>query len=423
MSLKELMPENTPENFLKKLEEFDQIDNIDDDGLEAVSESEFLGLSNDVDNVVGSLESVIESGQCSRGTALLIYGSLESLADRIGYDLVLPSLEDDNVDVEQLHNVALEAFGDIIGRYIQAYVNYYKTLFAGLIILFRGRAKLALRHKNRIGEYRDEWKAKKGSLWSINQQGSSIGVSTAPIFFRHNKVEQKPYEAIADDMTFYRWLFGAYTKDLERLVNTAGTTIASVRCDSDEAVDKLVAKVIKLKNPVDLFSKRYLNSGPVLLGNIGFKITTTSAPKPAGRTDDYIKLAEMAGPSKVVRDVFMLKPFIDPSMIWKDLTVRTEDVLHYLDLMEESCDIMIDYVERMNVHLAPYKNAVDDVAKAFRDISGLDSQHKRAVKQITNYVDGIRSQHFWLVKTMSMNLMNLNTAGVHFISRLIARSK
>lgn len=387
------------------------------------NDEELSALSDDVDNFVCSLESIIESGQCSMGTATMVYASLENISNRMGIALALPSLEDDNVDPEQIHSIAMEAFGDIIGRIIQGYVNQYKTMFAALIIVFQGRAKLAQRHKRRIGEYRQEWKEKEGGLYKIRQTGSAVGFMTAQMFYRNNKVETDPMSAMSSDMTFYRWLFGPYSRTLEQMANTVGSTFKSVKIKGDEDVHKLVEKISKLKRPHEVFDNKYLNKGPILLGNCGFTLRTSKAPKPAGRGAEYDRLAEMSGKAMVHPVTKSLKKAFDPSMVWKDVNIKNADVLKYLDLLEESCDIIIDYVEKMKIHSAPYWSMVDDMKQAVSAVDGVGTSGKRAIKQCVGYGDSIRYQHFFLVKQMSMVLNNMSTAGTYFISRLIARSK
>jgi hypothetical protein len=392
-----------------------------DDPLQA--DDTLDALSDDVDTFVCSLESIIDSGQCSMGTATMVWASLESISVRMGVALTVPSLEDAGSDPEVIHNIAMEAFGDIIGRVIQAYVNKYKTMFAALIILFQGRAKLAQRHKRRIGEYRQEWKEKEQDLYKIRQTGSSNGMMTQQMFYRNNKVETDPMAAMTSDMAFYRWMFGPYSRTLEQMAKTVGSTFKSVKIKGEADVETLVGKIAKLKRPIEAFDDKYLNKGPILMGNVGFTLRTSKAPKPAGRTPEYEKLAEMSGKAMVYPVIKVLKKAFDPSFIWKDVVIKNADVLKYLDLLEESCDIIIDYVERMKIHTAPYWAMVDDMKGAAGAADGLNNNSKRAIKQCIGYGDSIRYQHFFLVKQMSMVLNDMSTAGTYFISRLIARSK
>lgn len=417
---------DVPKSKLKvSIESFDALravakDRVDDP---LQNDEQLSALSDDVDNFVTSLESIIDSGLCTMGTATMVYASLENISSRMGIEINLPSLEDENVDPEQIHNIAMEAFGDIIGRIIQAYVNKYKTLFAALIVLFQGRAKLAQRHKRRIGEYRQEWKEKEGGLYQIRQNGSAIGMMTAQMFYRNNRVETDPMAAMTSDMTFYRWMFGPYSRTLEQMADTVGKTFKSVKIKSDEDVHTLVVKISKLKRPHEVFDQKYLNKGPILMGNCGFTLRTSKAPKPAGRGAEYDRLAEMSGKAMVYPTIKVLKKLFDPSMIWKNVTIKNEDVLKYLDLLEESCDIIIDYVEKMKIHSAPYWSMVDDMKQAVGAADGVGNKSKRAIKQCVGYGDSIRYQHFFLVKQMSMVLNDMSTAGTYFISRLIARSK
>lgn len=405
------------------LESFDELEALNSDDLEGVGEEEFDDLSNDVDLFTDSLESLIETGECSPGTARMVYASLESIANRIGYNLQLPSLEDaTSVDVGQVHEIAMEAFGDIIGRFIQGYIGRYKLIFAALIILFQGRAKLAARHKERIGEYRKEWKEKESSLYRISQDGNAWGDSTALVFWRNNRVETNPCGALKDDLGFYRWLFGPYSRSLEQAARQVGSIFSSTRITSSEDVDKLVEKIIKCKPVSDLFDHKYLNKGPVLLTNLGFKLKSGRAPRPAGRTEQYQTLAVLSASNRVAVDSFPLRQLVDLSVVWKDLKVKNSDVLSYLDDLEDSCDLIIEYVNHMKVHTQPYWDMVEDMKKATANMDALSTKEKKAIKQAVKYGDSIRYQHFFLVKQMSQVLVNVNTGGTHFISRLIARA-
>jgi hypothetical protein len=425
MALSEYFEQLPKSKLTVSFENFDALKAVARDRVEdPLQGDETLdALSDDVDTFVCSLESIIDSGQCTMGTATMVWASLESISARMGVPLVVPSLEDVGTDPEQIHNIAMEAFGDIIGRVIQAYVNKYKTMFAALIMLFQGRAKLAQRHKRRIGEYRQEWKEKEQDLYKIKQTGSSVGMMTAQMFYRNNKVETDPAAAMASDMAFYRWFFGPYSRSLEQLAKTAGATVKSVKINNDGDVDTLVGKVSKLKRPHELFDTKYLNKGPILMGNCGFTLRTSKAPKPAGRTPEYEKLAEMSGKAMVYPVLKVLKKAFDPSMVWKDVNIKNADVLNYLDLLEESCDIIIDYVERMKIHTAPYWAMVDDIKHAAGSVDALGGPQKRAIKQVVGYCDSIRYQHFFLVKQMSLVINDMSTAGTYFISRLIARAK
>lgn len=380
-------------------------------------------LSDDVDTFVASVESIIDSGQCSRGTAAMVYASLESITTRMGIELTLPSLESDDYSAEDIHTIAMEAFSDILGRIIQGYVNKYKTMFAGLIILFRGRAKLAQRHKRRIGEYRQEWKEKGDEIYQIRQTGSALGLMTQQVFYANNRVVTDPFAQLTHDMTFYRWFFGPYSRSLEQAANTVGQTFKSTRINSDKDIETLVGKIVKLKRPAQLFDQKYLNKGPILMKNMGFTLKTSKAPRPAGRGAVYDRLAELAGKELVYPTAKVLKLTFDPSQIWKDVHIKTADVVKYLDMCDEACDIIIDYVERMKIHTAPYWNMVADMKQAADAVDGLSNDSKRALKQAIGFGDSIRYQHFFLVKQMSMVLNDVSIGCTYFISRLIARSK
>lgn len=388
---------------------------IHDDNLDA--------LADDVDTFVASVESIIDSGQCSKGTASMVYASLESISTRMGIELTLPSLESDEHNPEDIHNIAMEAFSDILGRIIQAYVNKYKTMFAGLIILFRGRAKLAMRHKRRIGEYRQEWKEKSDEIYQIRQTGSALGLMTQQVFYANNRVVTDPFAQLTHDMTFYRWFFGPYSRNLEQAANTVGKTFKSVNIRTDKDVETLADKITKLKRPAALFDQKYLNKGPILMKNVGFTLKTSKAPRPAGRGPVFDKLAEMSGKELVYPTAKVLKLAFDPSQIWKDVNIRTGDVMKYLDMCDEACDIIIDYVERMKIHTAPYWHMVDDMKQAASAVEGLSNTSKKALKQAIGFGDSIRYQHFFLVKQMSMVLNDVSIGCTYFISRLIARSK
>jgi hypothetical protein len=425
MALSEYFEELPKSKLTVSFENFDALravarDRVDDPLQADVS---LEALADDVDTFVCSLESIIDSGQCTMGTATMVWASLESISARMGVVLTVPSLEDAGTDPEVIHNIAMEAFGDILGRIIQGYVNKYKTMFAALIILFQGRAKLAQRHKRRIGEYRQEWKEKEKDLYKIRQTGSSNGMMTQQMFYRNNKVETDPMAAMASDMAFYRWMFGPYSRTLEQMAKTVGSTFKSVKIQGEKDIDTLVGKLVKLKRPIDVFDQKYLNKGPILMGNVGFTLRTSKAPKPAGRTPEYERLAEMSGKAMVYPVIKVLKKAFDPSFIWKDVVIKNDDVLKYLDLLEESCDIIIDYVERMKIHTAPYWAMVDDMKHVAGAADGVGNNAKRAIKQCIGYGDSIRYQHFFLVKQMSMVLNDMSTAGTYFISRLIARSK
>lgn len=405
------------------LEEFDELAALNSDDLDGVGEEEFDDLSNDVDLFTDSLESLIENNECSVGSARMVYASLESIANRIGYQLTLPSLEDASaVDPVEVHEIAMEAFGDIIGRFIQGYIGRYKTIFAGLIILFQGRAKLAARHKERIGEYRKEWKEKESSLYRISQDGNAWGDSTALMFWRNNRVETDPCGALKSDLVFYRWLMGPYSKSLENAARQVGSIFSGTRLQSTSDVDTLVGKIVKCKPVADLFDNKYLNKGPVLLTNLGFKLKKGRAPRPAGRSEMYQELAILSASNRVAIDQFPLRQIVDLSVVWKDLKVKNSEVLSYLDDLEDSCDLIIEYVNHMKVHTQPYWDMVEDMKKSTANMDNLSSTEKKAIKQAIKYGDTIRYQHFFLVKQMSQVLVNVNTGGTHFISRLIARA-
>lgn len=208
-----------------------------------------------------SIESLIKSGNCTAGTAMLIEQGVQNELGKLGLSLKRPSLESCDNDVVAYHQVTLEGIMDIIHRLTQGFIMYYNHHFDFVLELVRSNRKSLKVAKERLDDATENLDAK-------GLQNSKMVSGSLVELWYHFSTEHGPSENVISDIRHDLELSTAalitYPKALLDLAKKVEGILRGAKINDEAGVKALISKVTALPHPADLFPKNLIGGMPFL---------------------------------------------------------------------------------------------------------------------------------------------------------------
>jgi hypothetical protein len=238
------------------------------------------------------LKGLIERKELTPVMLGIIRQAAQDRAEAVGFEIALPAMESvEVVDIEAQGKIALEGFRNVILNMFQADVLAFKHMKDVISDLFRGASGMLAKYEKKTLENKREWNQVKGKLENESIRVAFTGLTDFLITDSANTDFEYTHfvSAVRADQAVSEFVLREYPKRILEQLRTVSKLLRGAKLDSDEGVMKLGKDVEKLKSPVELFDKKYLETE--LFGMRKFVVPKSGKGRATGGLDRLSELA------------------------------------------------------------------------------------------------------------------------------------
>lgn len=238
-----------------------------------------------------SIESLLKSGSCTAGTAMLIEQGVQNELGKLGLSLKRASLESCDNDVVAYHQATLEGIMDVIHRLTQTFIMYYNHHFDFVLELVRSSRKSLKVAKERLDDATENLDDKG------LQSSKMVTGSLVELWYHFTTDKGQPdniLSAIRHDLELSTAALVTYPKALLDLAGKVEGILRGAKVNDEAGLKALVSKIQALPHPADLFPKTFIGGMPFLsVTGVEINEGRKFAPITLGGVT-YDKLAQLA---------------------------------------------------------------------------------------------------------------------------------
>lgn len=253
------------------------------------------------------LAGMINRGDCTPIALSLLRHNMQTQAQRMGRELVMPALEGiDSISIEAQSTIALESVKNFLNNVVQEFVigfKHHKDLIGDFL---RTTSEITAKYEKKSLENGRHWHDVKKDI--DMSQTVSVGANGLYFFFAKGNEnptvgkllgEGKLLDALKEDVQISKYILTQYPKVVMQEMKSLAAILRGASFKKQGDMVRMVAQVEKLKTPVELFDSKYHNAELLGAANLHAAPNRPRKMQPATSHKPMPRMAEMAGAKHV----------------------------------------------------------------------------------------------------------------------------